>query len=274
MQTAVIFYFSGTGNTYWTSNTIASRLTEHGINTKSVSIESINSGDVAPIAQSADIIGFGYPIYGSDIPMPMRKFIENFPEQNTGKRAFVFCTQMMFSGDGSFVYRKQIESKSLTITQTAHINMPNNISMYPMIFRIPNQATIERTVKSGDKKALRFADAIASNKRFFNGRYSFLLGIMQRGPYRMAYDRFTDMLSVDKDLCTQCGRCVRLCPVGNISMPDGYPVFAGNCTQCLRCYSFCPVYAILVSGKAHNKKYRVYRGPAPSFSPEILKKNK
>ena len=274
MQTAVIFYFSGTGNTYWISKTIASRLTEKGISTKSISIESINSGDVAPIAESADIIGFGYPIYGSDLPMPMKNFIEKFPKQKIQKRAFVFCTQLMFSGDGSFVYRKQIESKSLKITQTAHINMPNNISMYPMILRIPSQKRIDRTVKSGEKKALRLADAIASNKRFLNGKYSFLLGIMQRGPYRSSYERFTDMLSVDKDLCTQCGRCVRLCPVANISMPDGYPAFAGKCTQCLRCYSFCPVYAILVSGKAHNQKYRVYRGPSPSFTPEVLKKNK
>jgi len=272
MPNVIIFYFSGTGNTYHTSLTIANQLTKRGLDTKAISIESINPSDVEAITDSAEIIGFGYPIYGSDIPAPMKTFIENFPVQKTQKRAFVFCTQLMFSGDGSFVYKKEIESKSLVLSHSAHINMPNNIAMFPQIIRTPRKTVRDRTVVRGDKKAIRFANAVYDNKSFYNGRYSYFLGIMQRGPYRKAYDKFTDTLSISKDDCIKCGRCVRLCPVKNISMSTDYPEFLGNCAQCMRCYNFCPTLAIMYHGKKHDPKYRVYKGPTDEFMPEQLKK--
>lgn len=47
------------------------------------------------------------------------------------------------------------------------------------------------------------------------------------------------------DGCTGCGTCERACPVSDISMEDGRPVWLHRgCMQCCACINRCPVRAI------------------------------
>ena len=41
------------------------------------------------------------------------------------------------------------------------------------------------------------------------------------------------------DKCTSCGRCQDVCPMKNIKMPQGEPVWMGNCIMCMACYHHC-----------------------------------
>ena len=49
---------------------------------------------------------------------------------------------------------------------------------------------------------------------------------------------------VNVDRCTRCGACERACPVGNITRPDGTPVWGDRCEGCLACFHVCPTRAI------------------------------
>jgi formate hydrogenlyase subunit 6/NADH:ubiquinone oxidoreductase subunit I len=44
--------------------------------------------------------------------------------------------------------------------------------------------------------------------------------------------------------CTGCGICAQVCPVSNIELRDGKPVWLGRCETCLACYGWCPQQAI------------------------------
>lgn len=44
--------------------------------------------------------------------------------------------------------------------------------------------------------------------------------------------------------CTGCGACVRLCPLSNIRLEDGSPVWGSDCTHCMACICRCPEQAI------------------------------
>jgi len=44
--------------------------------------------------------------------------------------------------------------------------------------------------------------------------------------------------------CSGCGICVQVCPVSNIKLVDGRPVWQHHCETCLACYSWCPQAAI------------------------------
>lgn len=44
--------------------------------------------------------------------------------------------------------------------------------------------------------------------------------------------------------CTGCGLCVEKCPLNNIRIADGLPVWGGNCTHCMACICYCPCEAI------------------------------
>ena len=41
------------------------------------------------------------------------------------------------------------------------------------------------------------------------------------------------------DACTGCGRCVELCPLNNVHLKNGKPVWGKNCTHCMACICYC-----------------------------------
>ena len=70
-----IFYFSGTGNTWWCAEKIAETFRTAGNDATARSIEQLSPDETARMVETSDLIGLGYPIYGSDLPQPMKDFI-------------------------------------------------------------------------------------------------------------------------------------------------------------------------------------------------------
>ena len=44
--------------------------------------------------------------------------------------------------------------------------------------------------------------------------------------------------------CIHCGKCVKLCPLNNITLKDGRPLWGNQCTHCMACIGNCPTRAI------------------------------
>lgn len=61
-------------------------------------------------------------------------------------------------------------------------------------------------------------------------------------PYRVTAD------------CIGCGQCEIICPLANIRLEEGRPVWNGNCTQCMACISICPKDAIEYGLKTRGKR--------------------
>ena len=59
--------------------------------------------------------------------------------------------------------------------------------------------------------------------------------------------------------CIGCGKCAAVCPLANIVMQDGKPVWGDNCTHCMGCINLCPKEAVEY-GKGTHGKLR-YHGP-------------
>ena len=55
------------------------------------------------------------------------------------------------------------------------------------------------------------------------------------------------------DQCVSCGKCAELCPLNNITLKDGKPVWGENCTHCMACICRCPVEAIEYGKKSAGK---------------------
>ena len=64
------------------------------------------------------------------------------------------------------------------------------------------------------------------------------------------------------EACIGCGRCEKGCPVHNIQLSDGKPVWQGQCIHCMACYHHCPTNAVQY-GKITQGKGQ-YRGPEGS----------
>jgi ferredoxin len=48
--------------------------------------------------------------------------------------------------------------------------------------------------------------------------------------------------------CNACGICERICPVHNIEIVDGKPIWSDHCAGCFACLNWCPKEAISVGG--------------------------
>lgn len=203
----------------------------------------------------------------------MKKFIDNLLVIKKGKHVHTFCTQMAYSGDGAWCYHKNFEKKGLIIDSTVHFIMPSNLSVFKR-FLAPakNIKKINRIMDKCEKHIESYIEELMTGQTSLVGKHSYLLGILQRGPYRLFYKRFQNLLSIDEARCTKCGLCASLCSSNNIKMKV-YPKFAGECSQCLRCYAFCPNSAIRVYGKSRNveKTGKPYTLHDSRFKPDMLK---
>ena len=55
------------------------------------------------------------------------------------------------------------------------------------------------------------------------------------------------------DACISCGQCVKRCPMNNILLKEGKPVWGKECTHCMACICYCPAEAIEYGKKSVGK---------------------
>lgn len=56
--------------------------------------------------------------------------------------------------------------------------------------------------------------------------------------------REVQMIRIDSDKCTACGRCAEICPVGALKLGAKARLDTTRCVKCRLCLTVCPVKAI------------------------------
>lgn len=66
------------------------------------------------------------------------------------------------------------------------------------------------------------------------------------GPVNPAFYAFCvkSTAFVVSDKCIGCGQCAKRCPMNNITIQDGKPIWSNGCTHCMACICYCPAEAI------------------------------
>lgn len=55
------------------------------------------------------------------------------------------------------------------------------------------------------------------------------------------------------DACIGCGKCTEVCPLNNVSLKDGKPVWGDHCTHCMACICKCPKEAVEYGNRSKGK---------------------
>lgn len=247
----ICFYFSGTGNSKYIAEAFSNKM-----NISRCAIDSNN--DFTKLMQENESIAFCYPIYGSRVPRIMREFVLKYKTYLKDKKIIIFCTQLLFSGDGARAFTDILPKNYFRVIYAEHFKMPNNICNV-RFFPPTKSEKIEKYLKNADQKL----DIVCSNiknkiikKRGFN-IFSMGLGLIQ-GVFMPSMER-AGLNSVRiSDSCSRCMLCVRLCPMHNLALKDNHIAQKGNCTLCYRCVNSCPQRAITVL--IHNKVKTQYKG--------------
>ena len=234
-----VFYFSGTGN----SKYIAEQFCGH-MDAKCFSIE--ENHDFATLIKDEKTVGFCYPVYGSRVPKIMREFVVKHVKLLGDKELIIFCTQMIFSGDGARALTDLFPNRSANVIYAEHIYMPNNVCN---LFLTPlgSDKKVEKSIINANRKMKNMCDNIKSGKQIRRGfnPFSRFIGLFQGLAFPVLERKAMSKVWIDK-CCNRCLLCVSCCPMKNFEFDDGKVITKNNCMMCYRCINNCPQKAIAV----------------------------
>jgi ferredoxin/flavodoxin len=234
-----MFYFSGTGNSKYIAELFC-----RNMNAACYSIE--DDKNFTQLIAAEEVVGICYPIYGSRVPRIMREFIIGHMDSLKGKELIIFCTQMLFSGDGARAFMDILPHGFAKVIYAEHFLMPNNVCNL-FLTPLADETRIRKYLTNVNRKMQTVCAEITNGKikkRGFN-LCSRILGLFQ-GVFLPGLEKIAlSKVWIDDD-CNKCLLCVSVCPMNNFEHKDGEITTKNNCTMCYRCINKCPQKAIAV----------------------------
>ena len=120
--------------------------------------------------------------------------------------------------------------------------MPEN---YIALFATPSPEEASRTIAQAEPAIEEAICHIERGTPFPRPKIS-VLDVLCSGPVNsLFYPLFVHAKKFRvTDACISCGKCASVCPLGNIDLENGRPVWKNNCTHCMACICRCPKEAI------------------------------
>ena len=239
-----IFYFTGTGNSKYVAERIAEMTEATLIDTR----KEIKEWRPA-VATDEDIVVVT-PVYAWRIPRVLEEWLRKGRFAKAQRIWYVMTCGDQIGGADKY-NRKLSEDLGLTHMGTAEIIMPENyIAMFNAPFEEEAKEIIDRAEIPIDNAACQIRDCIPIDPAPQEFPYVMSTSIVNPAFYKLFIH---DRKFFAKNSCTGCGKCASLCPLNNIVMKDGHPVWMGNCTHCMACICYCPEEAIEYGKDSENR---------------------
>lgn len=232
----MIVCFSGTGNSKFVAERLSDALGESIISIN----DRLRDNDFSPIAVNGRLVVVT-PTYAWRIPRVAESWLE--------KTDFTGVTRVWFVmtcggeiGNAAKWNRALCSRKGFAYGGTAGIVMPENyIAMFSAPDVVESRNIVDRALPAID----RAADCLLAGAPFPAPRHNLYDRFMSRAVNPVFYELFVKdgAFTVGQD-CTGCGGCVQRCPLRNITLQGGKPVWGGHCTHCMACICYCPTAAI------------------------------
>ncbi len=240
MKSAIV-YFTGTGN----SLDISQRLKEH-IDGDVLYMKDTDIGQL----KHYDTVVIVTPVYSFGLPVPVEKFIAAMGGMSD-KKFYVILHFAGFAANAAYAAQRLFEKNGLTVQNVYNIRMPVSFT----IVATPPKGYVQKTLKKSQQAVMRIANCIKNGEAAVqkSNAFAFLDKIHDDNAARWA--RLPEKFKVT-DECNGCGHCADICPVDNIEMVEGRPIFGAKCVACLACYNRCPRIAIAYGNKKTKKRYK------------------
>lgn len=245
----MILYFTGTGN----SRYIAARIADGTRHSQIRIHDRIKTGDTSPVLSDEDLI-LVVPTYAWRIPRLVHKWLRETEFPGAKRMWFVMnCGSEI--GSAPAYNQKLCREMHLVYMGTAQIRMPEN---YIAMFDVPQAEEAEQIISCAQAEIDRVIQAVLAGNKLTPPAGRFYDPLLS-GPINAVFYTVcvrSGAFTV-KSACIGCGKCVQLCPLNNIALRDGRPVWGKTCTHCMACICQCPTEAIEY-GKRSQGKPRYY----------------
>lgn len=261
-----IFYFSGAGN----SLAVAHNITEK-LGGKATSIAGLI--DQETVRVDADTVGFAFPVHGFKCAPIMERFVGKI-ESLSGKYVFAIGTYGLLPNKTMRHFSKLIEARGGVLSAGFVVRMPNS-----GLGGTEKPRKREKILARWDAKLPPVCDCIADREKRKPETTNFLVHGILGGELLVKLPAMLHIFTMvlvhgwksfgftADARCDGCGICEKVCPVANIAMKDGKPVWGEHCALCFACLQWCPKESVQV-GKA-TVGYERYHHPAVTLKDMI-----
>lgn len=252
----MIFYFTGTGNSFWVAKELGKAFGEPLVSIT----EELQTGKEAfdfQIREDETVV-FVYPVHSWGPAIPVTWFAARLTLTGYVRQpVYSVCTCGDDCGHTADMLAKTLASRRITLTAGYSIAMPNNYILMPG-FDVDTKEAEERKLKEAPTRITQLVDAMRKQQNvnlYRKGSMPFLKSYLVN-PLFVNFVVGRNSFRVT-DACISCGLCERICPTKTITLSGGKPVWTNTCIQCVACIHRCPVRAIEY-GKATLKKGRYH----------------
>jgi Pyruvate/2-oxoacid:ferredoxin oxidoreductase delta subunit len=214
----------------------------------------------------ADAVGFIYPIYFDRSPEIILKAIK---KSHFSESQYIFAITTSGEATGNALH----ELDAVLKIRGGRLDYGKNVVMADnSIILQTSQEAADLRLKYTDNAADEIASAVTNHTHFdLSVQKSNSLAFMGKvNKFAVVHYYNAEDRQVNKELCTQCGTCINLCPAKNISMEEGKVKIGDHCEWCFACLNWCPKKAIKF-GRIDPSKSHQYRCPGINAS-EIMNK--
>ena len=244
-----LFYFSGTGNSLKVARDLAAELGDAEL----ISIPRALGEQIAPQAEHTGIV---FPTYFGGLPLIVARFLRTL--RPTGY-TFAVTTCGGMPGLALKQAAAILKSQGTALSAGFAVNMPGN---YTRLYGAMPARKQREFFAEEKPRVTQIAQVVQAGATHKIEKGSFLLNWLFALLYRYHFvprAHAKDRLFWVDERCDSCEVCAQVCPVNNIEMREGRPVWQHRCEQCYACLQWCPQEAIQASKKT--PKRRRYRHP-------------
>ncbi len=249
----MVLFFSATGNTSYIAQKCADYLDDECVDL----LSRIRNKDYSALNSDKPFI-ICSPIYVCEMPY----FLQDFLRKVTflGAREFYFIfTSGGYSGCASVLAKSFCRKRKFIYKGSADVIMPRNYianEIYPM----QDNETIIKVLNAAEEK-LPEIFSIIKNNGTLKSRHVYLFETLSILPVAAFWFRFKMGAKkfYSRDSCVTCGKCVKVCPLNNVSIKDGRPVWGKFCTHCMACIANCPKEAIEYGNITQGKERYLFK---------------
>lgn len=231
----IIYYYSTTGNSLYVARELQKSLPD-------VELRSLVTAgqEEAPVVD-ADCVGFVFPMHYFGLPLQVEEFLQKLTLANSPYVFAVATCGVPYWGRPFIDMEKILAAKNCQVQAKWYVRLVSNYIPYRDIaadWRIAIRAWL------AEKKIRKIAKAIAGREH--HDTWQLLKKFCQsyHDKWQARQQSIDENFQCDKEKCTACGLCEKICPRDNIKRPNGQPVWQHKCVECLGCLHICPVKAI------------------------------
>jgi Pyruvate/2-oxoacid:ferredoxin oxidoreductase delta subunit len=248
---ALLFYFSGTGNSLKVARDLSWRLD------RAVLHPMASGPPRGHSSENEEVVGLVFPLYFLGLPLIVEDFVRRFSIRG---RPYLFAvvTRGGTPGCALFQLKNLLKAKGKSLDAGFYVTMGTN---FIPRYRASSGTRLGSRLRKAEAAVERIA-GIVRNRRI---RTFCDFPLLRRA--FLAYYRWSmsslharDRNFFSDERCDSCGVCERICPVDNIRLFNGKPHWGGNCQLCLACLHFCPDAAIQYGNRTNGKPR--YHNPA------------